>query len=67
MRRWLSSSRYSHENMDDDDLEEQDIMSNQLEYPALIWLRGGDGRRDEDSRAEKMKEIEVSTSLSEFR
>ena len=62
MRRWLSSSRYSHENMDDDDLEEQDIMSNQLEYPALIWLGGGDGRRDDDSRAEKMREdIEVST------
>ena len=36
-------------NMDDDHLEE---------YPALIWLTGGDGRRDGCTRAE---EIEVST------
>ena len=37
-------------------------MSDQLEYPALIWLRRGDDRRDGDSRVEKMREeIEVST------
>ena len=45
-------------NMDDDHLEEEDIMSDHLEYPALIWLTGGDGRRDGCTRAE---EIEVST------
>ena len=42
--------------MDDDDLEEQDIKSNQLEYPVHIGVRGGDVRRDHDSRAEKMRE-----------
>ena len=36
-------------------------MSNQLEYPALICFRGGDGRRDDDSGAENMREeVEVS-------
>ena len=39
--------------MDDDKLEEHDIMSNQLENPALICLRGGDGRRDDDSREDE--------------
>ena len=54
--------------MDDDDLQEQDIKSNQLEYPVHIVLRGGDGRGDHDSRVEKMREkIGIVNSLSEFR
>ena len=52
--------------MNDDKLEAQGVTSNQLEYPALVWLRGGDMRRDDDSRGEKGGDRGIN-SLSEFR
>ena len=47
--------------MNDDELEEQGVTSNQLEYPALVYGSGEETGEETMIVEERREEIEVST------